>query len=60
MNPKKFNFTKIDKNSNLAPRVLILSVPAALGFITLTMFDMLTPYWAVVSYAMIVVFNIAF
>ena len=60
MKAKEFNFSKIDKNSNLAPRVLILSVPSALVFITLTMFDMLTPYWAVVSYAMIVVFNIAF
>lgn len=57
---KKKGFTAIEKNSDFVSRVLILSVPSALVFIMLAYFDMLTPYWAVVSYAMIVIFNIAF
>ncbi len=56
----KFGFTAIEKNSDFVTRVLILSVPSALVFIILTMFELLTPYWAVVSYAMIIIFNIAF
>ncbi len=60
MKINKFGFTAIEKNSDFAARVLILSIPSALVFIMLTMFDLLTPYWAVVSYAMIIVFNIAF
>ncbi len=56
----KFGFTAIEKNSDFAARVLILSIPSALVFIILTMFELLTPYWAVVSYAMIIIFNIAF
>ena len=60
MKLNKFGFTAIEKNSDFAARVLILSVPSALVFIILSMFELLTPYWAVVSYAMIIVFNIAF
>ncbi len=57
---KKNGFTAIEKNSDFVFRVLILSVPSALVFIMLTVFDILPPYWAVISYAMIVVFNVAF
>ncbi|MBQ2811579.1 MAG: hypothetical protein IJF12_05365 [Alphaproteobacteria bacterium] len=60
MNWKKFEFTKIENNSDFVTRVLIVSFPSAMVFILLAFFDLLTPYWAVVSYAMILVFNAAF
>ncbi|MBE6450872.1 MAG: hypothetical protein E7016_02780 [Alphaproteobacteria bacterium] len=60
MNWKKFEFIKIENNSDFVTRVLIVSFPSAMVFILLAFFDLLTPYWAVVSYAMILVFNAAF
>lgn len=57
---KKIGWLGIEKNSNFVTRVLILSLPSALVFILLSVLNLLTPYWAVVSYALIVVFNMIF
>ncbi|MBQ8870764.1 MAG: hypothetical protein IJ019_05255 [Alphaproteobacteria bacterium] len=60
MKRKKFGFTEVENNSDFVSRVLVLSFPSAMVFILLAFFDLLTPYWAVVSYDMIVLFNVAF
>ncbi len=60
MKLNKFGFTAIEKNSDFVARVLILSIPSALVFIMLAFFELLTAYWAIVSYTMIIIFNIAF
>ena len=60
MNWKNIRFRNIENNSDFVTRALILSFPSAMVFILLAFFDLLTAYWAVVSYAMILVFNVAF
>lgn len=57
---KKIGRFEIDKNPNFVARVLILSLPAAFVFIMLVVLNLLTPYWAIVSYIMIVIFNTVF
>lgn len=48
----------IEKNSKFVERVLFLSFPTALVFITLAAFNLVDPLWAVVSLASVVMFNI--
>ena len=57
---KKIGPLTIERNSNFAARVLFVSMPAALVFILLVVLDLLEPYWAVMSYALVVVFNLVF
>ncbi len=57
---KKIGQFEIANNSSFMARVLILSLPAALVFIMLVGLNLLTPYWAIVSYMMIIVFNMVF
>ncbi len=60
MKLNKLGFAAIEKNSDFVARVLVLSIPSALVFIALTFFNLLTPYWAIISYTMIIIFNVAF
>ena len=48
----------IEKNTKFVERVLVLSFPTALVFITLAAFRLVDPLWAVVSLAAVVMFNI--
>ena len=57
---KKIGRYEIDENPNFVARVLVLSLPAAFVFIMLVVLNLLTPYWAIVSYGMIVIFNMIF
>ena len=57
---KKIGPLTIERNSNFAARVLLVSMPAALVFILLVVLNLLEPYWAVMSYALVVVFNLVF
>lgn len=57
---KNIGILGVEKNSNFVARVLVLSVPGALVFALLTVLNLLPPYWAVVSYALIVIFNMFF
>ena len=57
---KKIGRYEIDENPNFVARVLVLSLPAAFVFIMLVVLNLLTPYWAIVSYSMIVIFNMIF
>lgn len=57
---KKIGPLTIERNSNFAARVLFVSVPAALVFILLVVLDLLEPYWAIMSYALVIVFNLVF
>ncbi len=50
----------IEKNDKLVDRVLLLSMPSALVFIMLVALRILPPMMAVISYATITIFNIAF
>lgn len=53
-------FLGVDKNSNFALRVLILSVPAGLIFLILGLFEVLPLTLAVMSYVCILFFNTVF
>lgn len=57
---KKIGFFEIDTNSGFVSRVLILSFPAALVFCLLAILGLLTISWAMVSYALIIIFNMIF
>lgn len=57
---QKIGELEIAKNSNFAGRVLLLSLPAAIIFFMLVILEHLTPYWAVLSYALIVLSNMFF
>jgi len=57
---RKINLLGFEKNSNFATRVLVLSVPSALVFVFLVSFSLLTPYWAIISYILVVIFNMIF
>ncbi len=48
----------IEKNSNFAAKVLALSLPTALVFIVLAAFRLVDPWLAIISLAMVVLFNI--
>ena len=47
----------IDRNSQFSTRVLILSIPSALIFVALTLFDQLSPLLSFVCYIVIILFN---
>lgn len=47
----------IDRNSQFATRVIILSIPSALLFIGLTMLNFLTPLTSFICYIIIIIFN---
>ena len=57
---KKIGPLTIERNSNFAARVLLASMPAAVVFILLVVLNLLEPYWAVMSYALVVAFNLVF
>lgn len=57
---KKIGRFELDKNSNFVARVLIFSLPSALVFIMLTILNLLTLYWAIISYMMIIIFTMIF
>lgn len=48
---------KIEKNSQFSTRVILLSLPSALLFLLLTLFDILSPLTALLSYIVIIIFN---
>ena len=50
----------IEKNSKFVERVLFLSCPTALVFVTLAAFRLVDPFLAVISLASVVMFNIFF
>lgn len=54
------SWVNIEKNNRFVDRVLILSVPAALVLVFLTVLDIISPLLAVFSYAAIVMFNLIF
>ena len=47
----------IDRDSQFATRVIILSIPSAVLFITLTIFDQLPPLLSFICYIVIIIFN---
>lgn len=51
------DFKSYEKDSQLSTRVIILSIPSALLFITLTYFRILSPATAFLCYAVILIFN---
>lgn len=53
-------FLQVENNSGFASRVLVLSFPAALVFLLLASLKLLSAYWALISYALIIVFNMIF
>lgn len=57
-----FNFVRnifpIEKDTKFAARILFLSVPTALVFMTLVLFGLVSPLLAVLSLAAVVIFNI--
>lgn len=57
---KKIGFLQVENNSSFAARVLILSLPAALVFVLLNSLGLLTAYWALISYTIIIIFNMVF
>lgn len=48
----------IEKNSKFAFRIVFLSVPTAMVFITLVALSLMTPLMAIASYASVIIFNI--
>lgn len=48
----------IEKDQNLAIRVLVLSIPSLLVFITLVTFNLLSPNIAIMAYSAVIVFNL--
>ena len=50
----------IEKNSNFAEKVLLLSFPTALVFLILAAFKLVDPLLAIISLGAVVMFNIAF
>lgn len=57
---KKIGFLQVENNSGFAGRVLVLSFPAALVFLLLSSLHLLSAYWALISYALIIIFNMIF
>lgn len=55
---KKNNILNFEKNSKFAERVLLLSFPSALVFILLICLHLLTAPMAIMSYAVIIMFNV--
>ena len=57
-----FNFVRnifsIEKDTKFAARIMFLSAPAALVFMLLVLFKLISPFWAVLSLAAVVIFNI--
>ncbi len=60
MKIKKIHIFEIDKDSSFSERVLVLSLPAAIVFLVLALFDFLTPINAILSYVFIIIFNVIF
>ncbi len=60
MKLKKIDMFEIEKDSNFAARVLVLSAPAAIVFVILAIFGFLAPFSAILSYVFIVLFNMIF
>lgn len=52
------NLFTIEKNSKFASRVLFLSVPTAIVFVMLVLLQMISPLYAIISYAVVIVFNV--
>lgn len=57
---RKVRQLKFEKDSNYVTRVLILTFPAALVFVLLVALRLLTPYWALLSYVCVIIFNMVF
>lgn len=57
---KKVRQLDVESNSGFVTRVLILSLPSAFIFIMLVVLNLLEPYWALLSYALTVIFNTIF
>ncbi len=57
---KKSGVWEIEKNSKFSERVLVLSLPAAVVFMLLVVFQFLSPLSAILSYSAIVIFNMIF
>lgn len=57
---RKIRQLKFEKDSNYVTRVLILSFPSALVFVLLVALQLLTPYWALLAYVWVVIFNMLF
>ena len=52
------NLFNIEKNSEFASRVLVLSVPTAIVFVMLVLLKLISPMSAIISYASVIVFNV--
>ena len=48
----------IEKDQNLAIRVLVLSIPSSLVFVTLVALKLLSPSIAIMAYSSVIVFNL--
>lgn len=48
----------VEKDQNLAIRVLVLSIPSLLVFVTLVAFKLLSPNIAIMAYSAVIVFNL--
>lgn len=57
---KKVRQLDSESNSGFVTRVLILSLPSAFIFIMLVVLNLLEPYWALLSYALTMIFNAIF
>lgn len=57
---KKLGFVQVETNSGFFGRVIILALPSAIVFVILAALGLLTIHWALISYTMILVFNIIF
>jgi len=51
------NLLKIERNSQFSTRVIILSLPSALLFLLLAVFNILSPLTALLCYTVIIIFN---
>lgn len=54
---RHYSLFDIEKNNKFVDRILFLSLPSALVFILLAVFNFISPLSAIVSYAVILIFN---
>ena len=52
------NLFNIEKNSEFAIRVLVLSIPTAVVFVMLVLLELISPMSAIISYASVIIFNV--
>lgn len=55
---KRPTLMNLDKSSKFVERVLFASLPLVFVFLFLVIFGVITPFWAIISYAAVVTFNV--